>query len=65
MTNNTIKRIKDNGTIANPVKMGRYLYAYDVNTGEIKRCKSDDYGRQWIDSDGEMYDGWETIHKAH
>lgn len=61
MTDKTIKRILDKGTIKHPVSIGAYLYAYDINSGKLMRCHKDDYGRQWIDENGEQYDGWKII----
>ena len=59
MKESTIRRITnagENGTI-----IGRYTYRYNVWTGEISRCLTDDVGRQWIDCDGHITNAWVVV----
>lgn len=41
-----------------------YTYQYNGYDGCIRRIKSDDIGRTWIDSDGNMYDAWKMYLEA-
>lgn len=41
--------------------IGRYTYRFNVNTGEIIRCKTEDIGRMWIDADGNRSDAWDVV----
>lgn len=59
MQKQTIDRIVNNAP-TNTV-IGACTYKFDVNTGEIMRCKTEDLGREWISSDGERKDGWKTV----
>lgn len=45
--------------------IGKYTYRFDVNTGDITRCKTDDIGRAWLDYEGNRCDGWEVVAHAH
>lgn len=59
MTKNFVKRIIDAYyNHYNAYAMAGYTYQYNACDGCIRRIKSDDIGRMWIDSDGERYDGW-------
>ena len=44
--------------------IGRYTYRFNVNTGDITRCKTEDIGHAWIDYDGNRRDGWTVIAHA-
>ena len=45
--------------------IGKYTYRFDVNTGDITRCKTDDIGRAWLDYEGNRCDGWEVVAHAN
>lgn len=38
--------------------IGRYTYRLNKANGEVRRCKTEDIGREWITADGQQYDGW-------
>lgn len=56
------KAINANGQV---IRHGKYSYCLDVNTGEIRRCKTEDIGRRWIDSNGCISGAWETIYRIN
>lgn len=61
MTKKFVKRIIDAYyNHYNAYARAGYTYQYNEYDGCIRRIKSDDIGRMWIDSDGERYDGWEV-----
>ena len=41
--------------------IGKYTYRFNVNTGKISRCKTEDIGRMWIDTDGNRSDAWVVV----
>ena len=43
------------------VRIGRYYYRADMNTGEIFRCHENDMGRRWVRPDGSQIDGWRVV----
>ena len=45
--------------------IGRYTYRFNVNTGDITRCKTVDIGRMWFDCEGNRCDGWEVVAHAN
>ena len=45
--------------------IGKYTYRFNVNTGDITRCKTDDIGRMWFDCEGNRCDGWEVVAHAN
>ena len=61
----TINTIKRNAAMGRNTIHGAYTYAIDVpiNRGEwrIKRCKTIDATRQWIDADGNIFTAWEWV----
>lgn len=58
----TANRIINNTRPGGPyVIIGRYSYCYDFWRHVIRRCKTDDVGRAWIDSDGNQFDAWEDV----
>lgn len=59
MKTTTIEKIIRNGHYNTVI--GRYTYRFDAFRRAIIRCKTEDIGRAWIDSDGNQYDGWETV----
>lgn len=61
MKNSTIERIWNNSMRGKNTVIGVYTYEIDLNTGEIKRCKTEDINRMWIDHEGKQYDAWETV----
>ena len=59
MTKYFVKRIIDcHYKMLCDYEHGKYRYSDNENDGCIRRCLIDDVGRQWIDGDGERYDGW-------
>jgi hypothetical protein len=61
MTQTTIDRIHNAALLGSTIVIGRYTYKQDLNTGIIWRCKTDNIGRRWINSDGRQYDAWERV----
>ena len=61
----TIERIINNAAYnrADTV-IGKYTYRFDVNTGVISRCLTDDIGREWIDNDGRVSGAWVPVAHA-
>lgn len=65
MKKSTIERI-----IRNAVEeridtiIGKYTYRFNLNTGAISRCLTDDIGRMWIDTDGTRSDAWIVVAHA-
>lgn len=41
--------------------IGKYTYRFNVNTGKIIRCKTEDIGRMWIDAEGNRSDAWVVV----
>lgn len=41
--------------------IGKYTYRFNCNTGEIIRCKTEDIGRMWIDTEGSRSDAWVVV----
>lgn len=64
MKQKTIDRIIRNTNNARATVIGQYTYFADLNTGNILRCKTEDLGREWIDTDGHQYDGWAVVAHA-
>lgn len=44
--------------------IGRYTYRFNVNTGVVSRCLTDDIGRMWIGADGSRSDAWTVVAHA-
>lgn len=61
MKNETIEKIIMNSSIGKNTIIGKYAYKADLNTGEIKRCKTTDIKREWVDMDGKIFSGWEVV----
>lgn len=59
MTKNFVKRIIEsryNGYSA--YERAGYTYQYNENDGCIRRIRTDDIGKMWIDHEGNRYDAW-------
>lgn len=41
--------------------IGKYTYRFNVNSGKISRCKTEDIGRMWIDTEGNRSDAWVVV----
>lgn len=41
--------------------IGKYTYRFNVNSGKISRCKTEDIGRMWIDNEGTRSDAWVVV----
>lgn len=59
MKESTIKRITNSGK--NGTIIGRYTYRYNVWTGEISRCLTDNVDLQFIDCDGNITNAWSVV----
>ena len=60
MTKSFIKRIIDcHYKMLCDYERAQYRYNYNENDGCIRRIKTDDLGKMWIDSEGNRYDAWE------
>lgn len=57
----TRDKILDYGLCGHDVKIGKYYYFADVNTGGIWRCREDDVGKVWLRPDGTRVNGWRKI----
>lgn len=44
--------------------IGKYTYRFNVNTGAVSRCLTDDIGRAWIETDGSSSDAWSVVAHA-
>ena len=45
--------------------IGKYTYRFNVNSGKISRCKTEDIGRMWIDAEGNRSDAWVVVAQIH
>ncbi len=61
MKQSTIERIIVNHDHNKLTYIG--AYAYKINGNYIIRCNRADLGRHWIDSNGNMFDGWKKVEK--
>ena len=41
--------------------IGKYTYRFNVSSGKISRCKTEDIGRMWIDAEGNRSDAWVVV----
>lgn len=64
MKKSTIDRIISNTNDRRATVIGRYTYKANLNTGEILRCKTEDLGREWVQTDGAQTSGWEVVAHA-
>lgn len=66
MKKTTINRIAENSDLGRITYIGHYAYVTKWNefrqTWDICRCHRDDLGREWIDSNGNIYTGWTWLH---
>ena len=62
MKKSTIERIIRNA-VENRIDtiIGKYTYRFNVNTGAVSRCLTDDVCRAWIETDGSRSDAWAVI----
>lgn len=61
MKKSTIDRIISNANDRRATVIGQYTYKANLNTGEILRCKTEDLGREWLQTDGTQTSGWEVV----
>lgn len=62
MKKTTIEKIKNNHYYkGKDTIIGKYTYRVNENTGKIKRCKTEEIGKEWITWDGKQIDGWEEV----
>lgn len=61
MKQTTIERIKEAAYVNSSIVIGKYTYKANLNTGDVLRCKTDDIGREWIDSEGRRFSAWEVV----
>lgn len=64
MKKSTIDRIISNANDRRATVIGRYTYKANLNTGEILRCKTEDLGREWLQTDSTQTSGWEVVAHA-
>ena len=65
MKKTTIERIIRNAVEERiDTVIGKYTYRFNVNTGAIYRCLTDNICRMWIDTDGSRSDAWNVVAHA-
>ena len=64
MKKTTVEKIVKNAASERNTVIGKYTYTADLNTGDIKRCKTEDVDRVWIDCEGNQFDALEIVCKV-